>query len=49
MSKPEIEDDFHNEMKILFGFHDFYGKNTHALIDCLTSLRYPEDGMVSFF
>lgn len=47
-SKLETMEDFHDEMKVLFGFPDFYGKNTHSLIDCLTSLRYPEDGMTSF-
>jgi RNAse (barnase) inhibitor barstar len=28
-----------------FGFPDFYGKNVNALIDCWTSLRFPEDEM----
>ena len=37
--------DFHDEMKEIFGFPDFYGKNIHALIDCLSSLRFPEDAM----
>ncbi|WP_072032321.1 barstar family protein [Erwinia sp. 9145] len=46
-STLETIDDFHNKMKESFGFPDFYGKNTHAFIDCLTSLRYPEDGMTS--
>lgn len=46
-SKLETMEDFHNEMKVLFGFPDFYGKNINAFIDCLTSLRYPEDGMTS--
>ncbi|MCW2256046.1 hypothetical protein M2263_002137 [Providencia alcalifaciens] len=40
-------DDFHMTMKILFGFPDFYGKNFSAFIDCLSSLRLPEDGMTS--
>lgn len=44
-SKVKTVDDFHNKMKELFGFPDFYGKNYHALIDCLSSLRYPDDGM----
>lgn len=30
-----------------FGFPDFYGKNVNALIDCLTSLRHPEDRMTN--
>lgn len=38
-------DDFHNEMKLLFGFPDFYGINFYAFNDCLNSLRYPEEGM----
>lgn len=46
-SRLETMDDFHNTMKALFGFPDFYGNNMHALIDCLTSLRYPKDGMTS--
>ena len=45
--KIKTVDNFHDEMKKLFGFPDFYGRNIHALIDCLTSLRYPEDGMTS--
>jgi hypothetical protein len=28
-----------------FGFPNFYGKNYAALVDCLSSLRYPEHGM----
>jgi len=35
----------HQLLKEEFGFPDFYGANGHALIDCLSSLRYPEDGM----
>jgi len=37
--------DFHNKMKELFGFPDFYGMNFNAFNDCLNSLRYPEEGM----
>jgi len=33
----------HQLLKEEFGFPDFYGANSHALIDCLSSLRYPED------
>lgn len=45
----EINDvtEFHNRVKQLFGFPDFYGNNFHALIDCLTSLRFPEEGVTS--
>ena len=45
--KIKIDDDFHDEMKRLFGFPDFYGKNFNAFIDCLSSLRFPEDGMTN--
>lgn len=38
-------DTMHEVLKKAFGFPDFYGKNVNALIDCWTSLRYPEDGM----
>lgn len=44
-SKIKNIDEFHDEMKLIFGFPEFYGRNARALIDCLTSLRYPEDGM----
>ena len=37
----------HSLLKKAFGFPDFYGKNVNALIDCLSSLRYPEDGMTA--
>ncbi len=42
-----IEDlnSMHELLMEKFGFPNFYGKNVNALIDCLTSLRYPEDGM----
>ncbi len=33
--------DFHNHLQVIFGFPDFYGKNIHALIDCLSDLRIP--------
>jgi len=46
-SKIKTIDDFHDEMKELFGFPDFYGRNVHALIDCLSSLRFPDDGMTT--
>ncbi|WP_072133290.1 barstar family protein [Winslowiella iniecta] len=46
-SKVKTINDFHHEMNLLFGFPDFYGRNFHAFIDCLTSLRFPEDGMTN--
>lgn len=45
LSKINSLEQLHLELKDLFGFPDFYGKNIHALIDCLSSLRYPEEGM----
>ena len=36
---------FHDEFALAFGFPDFYGKNSSAWIDCMTSLDSPEDGM----
>lgn len=41
------KDDLHNKMSELFGFPDFYGRNFDALIDCLSSLRIPEDELTS--
>lgn len=35
----------HQQLKEKFAFPDFYGANGNALIDCLSSLRHPEDGM----
>ena len=37
----------HNYLKEQLGFFEGYGANVHALIDCLSSLRYADDGMVS--
>jgi hypothetical protein len=42
-------EDMHKELFQNFGFPDFYGRNFHAFIDCVSSLRHPEDGMTSFF
>ncbi|MCG8711046.1 barstar family protein [Brenneria sp. 4F2] len=44
-AKIKTLDDFYNELSGLFGFPDFFGRNINALIDCLFSLRYPEDEM----
>lgn len=35
----------HRQLQQIFGFPDFYGANYAALVDCWSSLRYPEDGM----
>ncbi len=39
-------DDLHDVLFEKFEFTDFYGRNISALIDCLSSLRYPEDEMI---
>lgn len=38
-------DDFYDVMSELFGLPDFFGRNGHALVDCLLYLREPEAGM----
>lgn len=35
----------HTALRAAFGFPNFYGGNYPALVDCLSSLRYPDDGM----
>lgn len=37
--------DLHEKLKEELGFPDFYGMNVNALIDCLQSMRFPEEGM----
>ncbi len=37
---------FYDELIGVFGFPNFFGRNIHALIDCLSGLRYPEEGMI---
>ena len=44
-SKVNTLEEMHLMLKNTFGFPDFYGSNVNALIDCLSSIRYPEDGM----
>ena len=39
--------DFHKFLQKSFGFPNFYGNNINALIDCLSGLRYPDEGMIS--
>ncbi|MEM9528218.1 MAG: barstar family protein, partial [Bacteroidota bacterium] len=39
------EEELHKELALIFGFPDFYGNNIHALIDCWSSLRFPQDQM----
>lgn len=38
-------DEMHDALAAAFDFPDFYGKNVNALIDCWSSLRFPEDEM----
>lgn len=40
-------DDFYDEMTRVFGFPAFFGRNGNAFIDCLFSLRYPQDEMTA--
>ena len=40
-------EDFHIAIQNLFGFPTFYGANFAAMVDCLSSLRIPEDEMSS--
>lgn len=42
-------DSLHESLFHSFGFPDFYGRNFHAFVDCVSSIRYPEEGMTSFF
>ena len=35
----------HAALKQALGFPDFYGANFAALVDCLSGLRFPEEGM----
>ncbi|WP_431221814.1 barstar family protein [Serratia sp. L9] len=44
-SKIKTLDDFYTELSNIFGFPGFFGRNINALIDCLFSLRYPQDEM----
>jgi len=37
--------ELHSELKSIMGFPDFYSANVNALIDCLSSMRYPDEGM----
>lgn len=45
VSEVKTWDDWHDVMDKAFGFPDFYGRNSNAWIDCLTSLDEPEDGL----
>ena len=43
---PSLEA-LHADLHTLFGFPDFYGHNYAALVDCLSSVPYPEDHMTT--
>ena len=40
-------DELYDSLSKKLGFPDFFGRNINALIDCLSGLRYPEEGMIS--
>lgn len=45
LSRTRTTEQLHAVLKNVFGFPDFYGSNYPALVDCWSSLRYPDDGM----
>lgn len=45
--KVKTMDDFYDQLSDKLGFPDYFGRNGDALIDCLFSLRYPQDEMTS--
>ncbi len=47
LSGVESRDQLHSVLKKCLGFPDFYGANFNALIDCMSSFRYPEDEMTT--
>ncbi|WP_029109147.1 barstar family protein [Mycobacterium sp. URHD0025] len=47
LSGTKTTEQLHAVLKKTFGFPDFYGGNYPALVDCWSSLRYPDDGMSS--
>ncbi|HEK0623177.1 TPA: barstar family protein [Proteus mirabilis] len=38
-------EELYDELALLFGFPDFFGKNADAVIDCMFGIRYPDEGM----
>lgn len=38
-------DEYHDALVAAFGLPSFYGRNGHALLDCLSSLRDADAGM----
>ncbi|MEY3445079.1 MAG: hypothetical protein RLZZ519_3360 [Bacteroidota bacterium] len=47
LSGVESKAQLHSVLKNCLGFPDFYGANFYALIDCMSSFRYPEDEMTT--
>ncbi|QRY46897.1 barstar family protein [Mycolicibacterium boenickei] len=45
LGSTKTTDQLHAVLKKAFGFPAFYGENFAALVDCWSSLRYPDDGM----
>lgn len=48
LSEIDSIEEMHEELITKFGFPNFYGKNVYALIDCWSSLRFPNDEMSEF-
>ena len=46
LSSLRTEQDLHEALKQALGFPDSYGANFAALVDCLSGLRYPDEGMI---
>ncbi|MFV0292131.1 MAG: barstar family protein [Paracoccus sp. (in: a-proteobacteria)] len=42
-------EDFQKLSSALFGFPDFYGNNMRAWVDCVRSIRDPDEGLTKFF
>jgi len=47
--KIHDSDSFHDEFAKVLGFPDFYGRNMHAWVDCMTSIDKPADRMTRIF
>ena len=47
LASLRTEQALHAALKQALGFPDFYGANFAALVDCLSGLRYPDEGMIA--
>ena len=47
LTRTKTTAQLHAVLRQAFGFPNFYGENFPALVDCWSSLRYPDDGMSS--